>query len=145
VGIYRPDLLSVRRLVELLAKVLIIYLEIIVLAKKAQVCFIARLTCSVRDGCVSRRRGGTIEHELLEFLPRWLGVLYVHLALELLQGLGAFLLRLFLLHIEIVEEELIIVDLIEIKDGLFALMLLIFWYVSHLLVTMGGHPDELGN
>jgi hypothetical protein len=54
VGIYRPDLLSVRRLVELLAKVLIIYLEIIVLAKKAQVCFVAHLTCSVRDGCVSR-------------------------------------------------------------------------------------------
>lgn len=76
VGIYRLDLLSVRRLVELLVKMVILCLEIVVLVKKAQARFIAHLACSVREGCVSRQRGGVVERELLEFLLRWLRVLH---------------------------------------------------------------------
>ena len=84
VGVYRTDLLSIRRLVELLAKVVILHFEIIILVKKAQARFIAWLIGSVRDGRISQQRGGTVERELLEFLPRWFGVLYVHVALGLL-------------------------------------------------------------
>ena len=99
----------------------ILRLKIVDLAKMAQARFISYLTCRVRDSCVSRRRGRVVEQELLEFLLRWLRVLYIHVALGFLQGLDAFLLRLFLLHIRIIEEELIVVNLIEIKDALFAL------------------------
>jgi hypothetical protein len=81
VGVHRPDLLSVRRFAELLAKVVILCLEIIVLVKKAEARFIASLICSIRDGSISRRRDGAAEYEFLEFLPRQLGILHVHVAL----------------------------------------------------------------
>ena len=93
VGVYQPDLLSVWRFVKLLVKVVILFLEIIVLVKKAEARFVASLVCSVRDGSIFRWRGGAAEHEFLEFLPRWLRVLYVHVALGLLYGLGALLFR----------------------------------------------------
>ena len=63
----------------------------------------------------------------------------------MLQWLSAFLLRSFLLLIRIIKEELILVDLVKIDDGLFALMLPISRYVSHLLIAVGDHPNELGN
>jgi hypothetical protein len=53
-GVYRSVLLSIRRFVELLAKVVILSLEIIVLAKKAQARFDASLVCSVKDGSISQ-------------------------------------------------------------------------------------------
>ena len=53
VGVYKPDLLSVSRLVELLAKVVILYLEIIILAKNVEAHFLASLICDVRDGNIS--------------------------------------------------------------------------------------------
>jgi len=71
-------------------KVVILCLEIIILAKKTEARFIASLVCGVRDGNISRWRGRVAEHELLEFLPRWLRVLYPHIALRLLLGLGTF-------------------------------------------------------
>ena len=76
-GGWHLDLLCVRRLLELLTKMVILCLEIVVLVKKAQARFITRLGCSVREGCVSRRRGGVVERELLEFLLRWLRVLHL--------------------------------------------------------------------
>ena len=92
VDVYMLNLLSVSRLVELLAKVVILHFEIIVLAKEVQARFVVCLIGSVRDGCIgsvrddriSQRRGGIVERKLLEFLPRWFGVLYIHVALGLL-------------------------------------------------------------
>ena len=43
VGVYRTDLLSIRRLVELLAKVVILHFEIIILTKEAQARFVIGL------------------------------------------------------------------------------------------------------
>lgn len=53
VGVYRTDLLSIRRLVELLVKVVILHFEIIVLAKEAQARFVVCLVGRVRDGRIS--------------------------------------------------------------------------------------------
>ena len=41
------NLLSVRRLVELLSKVIVLYFEIIILTKEMQACFIAGLVWSI--------------------------------------------------------------------------------------------------
>lgn len=72
--------------------------------------------------------------------------MHIHVALRLLQGLSVLLLRWFLLNIRIVEKELIVVELIEIEDGLFATyMLPIFWYFIHLFIAVGDHPDKLGS
>ena len=79
----------------MLRKVVVFCFEIIILAKKAELCFFASLISSIRDGNISRWRGRTAELELLEFLPRWLEILYVHVAFRLLHGLGAFLFRWF--------------------------------------------------
>jgi hypothetical protein len=69
------SLLSVRRLVELLMKVIVLRFEIIILTKEVQVRFIASLIWGILDGNVSRQWSGTFERELLECLPGWLGVL----------------------------------------------------------------------
>ena len=91
VGVRRPDLLSVKRLVELLAKVVILCLEIIVLAKKAKARFVASLVCGIRDGNISQWRGRTTELKLLEFLSRWLEISYTHVAFKMLHGLSVIL------------------------------------------------------
>ena len=75
----------------MLAKVVILCLEIIVLAKKAELRFVTSLLCSIMDGSITRWRSEATERELLEFLLRRLRVLYVHVALRLLHGIGAFL------------------------------------------------------
>ena len=54
VGVYRTDLLSIRRLVELLANMVILGFEIIIRAKKEEARFIASLVCSGRDGSISQ-------------------------------------------------------------------------------------------
>lgn len=52
---------------------------------------------------------------------------------------------MFLLRIGI-KEVLIVIDLVKIEDGLFALCgFPIFWYFCHLFVAVGDHPDELGS
>ena len=60
-GVLDLNLLSVRRLVELLVKVIVLRLKIVVLAKKAQARFITRLVCRIKDGGVLQQRGGAIE------------------------------------------------------------------------------------
>lgn len=95
-GVHGSDLLSVRRFIELLMKVVIFCFEIIILAKKAEACFVASLVSAIRDGNISEWRGRTTELELLEFLPRRLGIFYVHVAFGLLHGLNAFLFVWFL-------------------------------------------------
>lgn len=47
VGARVLNLLSVRRLVELLRKVVVFYFKIIILAKKAEACFVTSLICGV--------------------------------------------------------------------------------------------------
>jgi len=69
------NLLSVRRLVELLSKVIILRFEIIILLKEEQARFIAGLVWGVRDGSVSRQWSGAFKGELLECFLGWLGVL----------------------------------------------------------------------
>ena len=54
VGVYKMDLLSIRRLVELLADVVILGFEIIIWAKKEEARFVASLVCSGRDGSISQ-------------------------------------------------------------------------------------------
>jgi hypothetical protein len=81
VGAYRSDLLSIRRSIELLANVTILCIEVIVLAKEAQVRFVASFSCSVRDGHIFGQRSCTV----------------VHVALRLLRRLSAFLFKRFLL------------------------------------------------
>jgi hypothetical protein len=61
------------------------------------------------NGDVSYRGTRAVERELLEFLPRWLGVLHFHVALELLRGLDILLLGFFLLYVWVLEEELVII------------------------------------
>jgi hypothetical protein len=53
VGVHELDLLSVRRLVKLLMKVVIFCFEIIILAKKVEARFIASLVCGIGDGNIS--------------------------------------------------------------------------------------------
>jgi hypothetical protein len=79
-----------------LTEVVVFCFKIIILTKKAEACFITSLVSSIGDGNISRQKGRTAELELLEFLPRWLRVLYIHVALRLLCGLGAFLFGWFL-------------------------------------------------
>lgn len=53
---------------------------------------------------------------------------------------------MFLLHIGIVEELLIVVNLVEIEDEFFALcVFLILKYFHYLFVAIGDQPDELGS
>ena len=47
VGVLNLNMLSVRRLVELLVKVIVLRLEIIILTKEAQACFVAGLIWGV--------------------------------------------------------------------------------------------------
>jgi len=96
VGARGSNLLSVRRLVELLRKVVVFCFEIIVLAQKAEACFVTSLICGVRDGNISQRRGRTTKLELLEFLPRRLEISCVHVAFKLLHGLSVILFGWFL-------------------------------------------------
>ena len=53
VGIRGLNLLSFRRLIKLLTKVVVFCLDIIILAKKVEACFIASLVCGLRDGNIS--------------------------------------------------------------------------------------------
>ena len=53
VSVQGIDLLSIKRLVELLTKVVVFCLDIIILAKKVEACFIASLACGLRDGNIS--------------------------------------------------------------------------------------------
>jgi hypothetical protein len=64
------NLLSVRRLVELLSKVTVLRFEIVVLMKETQARFVTSLVWSI-----SRWWSGAFECELLKCFPRWLEVL----------------------------------------------------------------------
>lgn len=69
-----------------------------------------------------------------------------HVALRLLQGLGVLFLRPFLLEIRVVKEELLIFDLIKIKNDLRGIYILpILWYFGHLFIAVGENPDKPGS
>ena len=69
------NLLSVRRLIELLVNMIILRFEIIILTKEAQAHFVTSLVWGIYNGNVSRRWSGAFERELLECFLRWLEVL----------------------------------------------------------------------
>lgn len=50
VSVQGIDLLSIKRLVELLTEVVVFCLDIVILAKKVEARFIASLICGLRDG-----------------------------------------------------------------------------------------------
>ena len=71
--------------------------------------------------------------------------MYTHVALELLRGLSVPFLGFFLVRVQELEEELIVVDIIKIDNGLLVTNILPFFRdLGHLFVTVGDHPDESG-
>jgi hypothetical protein len=64
----------------------------------------------------------------------------------LLRGLSVLFLGFFLLYIWVLEEELVVVELIEVDDGLLTIYVFpILRHFGHLFVTVGDHPDESGS
>jgi hypothetical protein len=134
-------------LLELPVKVVVLYLDHIVLIEQSKAGLVAGLIRSIGSGCVIHWGSRTIECKFLKFLPRWLGILNTHVALALLRGLDVLFLSLFFIRPLVIEEELIVVEVIEIDDRLLAIWVDVnpfFRCFGHHLVTMGDHPDEPG-
>ena len=72
--------------------------------------------------------------------------MHAHVALELLRGLSVPFLGFFLVRVQELEEELIVVDIIKIDNGLLVANILPFFQdLGHLFITVGDHPNKSGN